>query len=66
MTAALSQNGELNLPAELRARLRPRAADDFEIEGEDDVTITLGRIPAGPNRGLIDHVFKLPRPFAAV
>lgn len=63
MTTMLSQKGEIVLPAPLREQLHLVPGDDFEVAAEDEETITLRRISAPANRGLVDLLLARPAPF---
>ena len=60
MTTVLSQKGQIVLPGAVRKRLRLEPGDDFEVNIEDDDTITLRRVTLPANRGLVDLLLACP------
>lgn len=63
MTTVLSQKGQIVLPEPVREQLHLLPGDDFEVAIEDDDTITLRRISAPANSGLVNLLLECPTPF---
>ena len=63
MTITLSKQGRLTLPKSLRQSLRCAPGDRFEVAVEDDDVITLRRVSAPANRGLVDLLLACPAAF---
>ncbi len=63
MTTALTDNGQISLPAAVREQLHLVPGEDLEICVEDEDTITLRRVSHPANRGLVDLLLSCPSPF---
>lgn len=59
----LSPMGQNVLPEPVREHLHRSPGDDFEVAVEGEDTITLRRVSAPPNRGLVDLLLACPAPF---
>lgn len=63
MTTALSDEGQISLPAPVRKQLQLLPGEDLEIFIEDEDTITLRRVGRPANYGLVDLLLACPFPF---
>lgn len=63
MTTMMSSKGDIALLVAIREELHLSPGDDFEIEIEDEETITLRRVSNPANHGLIDLLLSCPADF---